>query len=946
VAKVTDEITILIVQGVVAKMRKIWGKRALLFLVALCLLFTVLCQNAAFVSAKPEEKTFVINFEESMNEKASKTVEIPNLFEISDVTVDTGKVSYKREGDKVTVSVSEGVYEEKSHTKEVTITIKDPASNDFPEIHNYDVDGYKGILKKVDSGYDTEKEWSWVKYEGSVTKEKCKYYKYKVEIKYTENVRPEVYLSEPKRGMITNYKIDVKGYVKDENVGDELKLYFSFDSYNDSMDGNLFKDSIIADGTNQSISGTIDLTPFNLKDGKHSFYFWAVDKMGVRSNPDKIEFTVDTVPPEKPVLVPDKTEITNESVVVSVYYPQDAVKKEIKINDGSWQSITDISKNDQVVMDDNGKIEARATDEAGNVSEVAELVISNIDKTPPETPIILQKPDNNIPTKESVLIEIIYPDDAVTRLYKVGKDDKWSGYEDKFYLSVNEAVYAVCMDLAGNLSKEAVKVVTNIDTYPPTAPTINTSAQETQGQSITATIVPGVDNESGVNRTEYCLKGATTKDWEKYEDGTVITITALGETEICARTIDNAGNISPETSKKVVIKEKKDNSGGNNGGGNNGGGNNGGGNNGGGNNGGGNNGGGNNGGKNNNEITEPNPNIPAVYPMDLSVFIHADKSQYEEGEVITFTVTYKNKTNIQANNVVVKAEIPEDTTAVDVAGGTQKENSIEWKIESLKANSSGKIQYKVKVNLLDVPEISSSATAYVTADGTLINKDDDESKTIFLLYSNRFGENFHGKYIAGYEDNTFRPLNNITRAEVATIMANILGLKQEISGSRTYPDVSKNHWAYNNIIAVTEKGLFTGYEDGTFRPDNFITRAEFATVLAKYLKLKNVEHEESNFADIENHWAQNYIEEIYRVRLIEGYLENGVRLFKPDNYITRSEAVTIINKMLFRGPLEGAKVPFTDVEEGYWAYGHILESSIDHYYVRNKDQKETIVNKQ
>jgi len=52
--------------------------------------------------------------------------------------------------------------------------------------------------------------------------------------------------------------------------------------------------------------------------------------------------------------------------------------------------------------------------------------------------------------------------------------------------------------------------------------------------------------------------------------------------------------------------------------------------------------------------------------------------------------------------------------------------------------------------------------------------------------------------------------------------------------------------------------------------------------------------------------------------------------------------VTIINKMLFRGPLEGAKVPFTDVEEGYWAYGHILESSIDHYYVRNKDQSETI----
>jgi len=50
--------------------------------------------------------------------------------------------------------------------------------------------------------------------------------------------------------------------------------------------------------------------------------------------------------------------------------------------------------------------------------------------------------------------------------------------------------------------------------------------------------------------------------------------------------------------------------------------------------------------------------------------------------------------------------------------------------------------------------------------------------------------------------------------------------------------------------------LFTGYEDGSFRPDNFITRAEFATVLANYLGLKNVEHDELNFADIENHWLR------------------------------------------------------------------------------------------
>jgi len=110
-----------------------------------------------------------------------------------------------------------------------------------------------------------------------------------------------------------------------------------------------------------------------------------------------------------------------------------------------------------------------------------------------------------------------------------------------------------------------------------------------------------------VDRTEYCLRGASTKDWEKYDEGTEITITALGETEICARTIDNAGNISAETVKKVTIKKKED-SGGNNGGSGGTGGNSG--NNGG--SGGTNNDGNGNDGKKDDEILQPEPNIPEI----------------------------------------------------------------------------------------------------------------------------------------------------------------------------------------------------------------------------------------------------------------------------------------------------------------------------------------------
>lgn len=850
-------------------MKKMWGKKFLVFAVGVCLLLTMVCQNVAFVAAESPVKTMIVDFVESPYQNSSKELDIPNLFDISDISVDTGKVSFSRDGDKITVSVSEGdVIRVGPHTRTVTLTVKDSFGL-FEEKEQYDVKGYVGILDKVDSGYDEETGLYWAKYEGEATKENSNYYKYHVEFNYTENIPPEIYLSEPKYGYITNTSLNIEGYIKDENIGDTLGLYFTFDSYNQSMTGNSFKDSIISDGTDQNISGIIDISSFGLKDGNHSLYFWAVDKSGARSYPAKIAFTVDTVPPAQPVLEPDKTEPTNQSVVVSVYYPTDAVKREVKINDGDWQPIADVTQNGQIILDDNGIVEARGSDVAGNTSPVAKQVVDNIDR------------------------------------------------------------------------------------IPPTAPVIKTSALETVEAPITATIEPGVDTGSGVDRTEYCLKGATTKDWGKYDEGTVITITALGETEICARTIDNAGNISSEANTKVTIKQQTNNGGGSGGGGNTGG-----------------NGGG-SGGKDGNtddddkdkekekekeedkeddedkEIVEPGTSIPSSKgnSVDLSIFISADKSQYEEGEIITFDIAYKNKSSVSADNVVVRAEIPENTTPEDMADGAKNEKNIEWKIGALSANSSGKIQYKLKVDQLDVAEVSSSATVSTTANGTLLNKDDDESKTIFLLYSNRFGDNDHNKYIAGYEDNTFRPLNNITRAEVATIMANVLGLKEGVTGSKAYVDLSKTHWAYNNIIAVTEKGLFTGYEDGSFHPDSYITRAEFATVLANYLKLKNVAHAELNFADIKNHWAENFIEEIYRVKLIEGYLENGARLFKPDNNITRSEAVTIINKMLFRGPLEGEKVPFTDVDEGYWAYGHILESSIDHYYTRNKDQSETIVNK-
>lgn len=835
-------------------MKKAPCKKISLIAVSLCVILTIVCQNAVFVSAEPPVGQKVeVTPEQVDKQDAEITVEIPGIFDVSGITVDTGQVTnYSINGDKVTISVTGGQPKRVGpDTRHISVTESYDHDN-FPGIFEYSRDGYTGSLPKVNSGYNEEKKKYWAQYEGEITKQDCNFYSYEITIDYVLNVAPVIHMG--LYGYTVNSKLDVIGYVIDENIGDSLQIYYSIDDNNEI--GATFLDPIISTGNRQEVSDVIDISPFNLSEGNHNIFFWVIDKKGLKSNSYIVPFTVDRTPPEAPILTPDKTEPTNTSVIVSVYYPPDAYTKEVKIGDNDWAPIGSVTDGYEILIEDNTIIEARCTDEAGNVSLVTTLGIGNIDKTPPE------------------------------------------------------------------------------------APTIKTSATETTGSSITATIEPGNDEGSGIKTTEYCLKGATNTEWSTYNNDYVITITSKGETEIWARSIDNAGNVSDIAKKTVKIKSESSNPGdsGNNNPGNQ------------------NNDNKKDDGNNNNrndkdqnkdkEITEPDDKKPGAAPVDLSIFISADKSKYAEDDIITLELNYKNKSGNPASNVVVKAEIPPYTTPVETANGKVNDNYIEWKIDSLNANSTGKIQYTLKVGQLDKAEVNSSVVASITSDGTPLNPDDDESKTIFLLYSDRFKDNFHKKYIAGYEDNTFRPLNNITRAEVATIMANVLDIKGDITSSRTYTDLSDNHWAYKNIMAVTEKGLFTGYLDGSFHPDSYITRAEFATVLAKYLQLKDVEHDKLNFSDINGHWARNYIEEIFRIKLIEGYIENGQRLFKPDSYITRSEAVTIINKMLFRGPLFGAKVPFNDVAEDYWAFGHIAECSIDHYFTRNEDESETIVVKE
>lgn len=200
----------------------------------------------------------------------------------------------------------------------------------------------------------------------------------------------------------------------------------------------------------------------------------------------------------------------------------------------------------------------------------------------------------------------------------------------------------------------------------------------------------------------------------------------------------------------------------------------------------------------------------------------------------------------------------------------------------------------------------------------------------------------HISYINGYSNGTFEPDRNMTRAEVVTIFTRLLKNKEvDISKAVAFTDIEE-HWAYESIKIMSELGIVKGYADGTFKPQGNITRAEFATMISRFEEVQEMQNK-SYFVDInKEHWAYNTINYAYNRGWISGYED---KTFKPDNAITRAEAVTIINRVLERSAdieylNENSELnKYTDITN-HWAYYGILEASIPHEH-----KKETISEK-
>ena len=194
-------------------------------------------------------------------------------------------------------------------------------------------------------------------------------------------------------------------------------------------------------------------------------------------------------------------------------------------------------------------------------------------------------------------------------------------------------------------------------------------------------------------------------------------------------------------------------------------------------------------------------------------------------------------------------------------------------------------------------------------------------------------------YINGYEDGTFRPDNAVTRAEVTALLAKI-SEKFQISQyyANGFSDVPGGCWYEKYVGFAAQNQFISGYEDGTFRPDNQMSRAEFAALIAKYLKLDNTENG-SAFSDSKGHWANGYITALSSAGYVRGY-EDGT--FRPDGTITRAEAVKVINLLSGRVPdkekidknIGNYSLPLKDISPSHWAYYEIIIATLEH---RNGD---------
>ena len=281
----------------------------------------------------------------------------------------------------------------------------------------------------------------------------------------------------------------------------------------------------------------------------------------------------------------------------------------------------------------------------------------------------------------------------------------------------------------------------------------------------------------------------------------------------------------------------------------------------------------------------------------------ADKNQAAAGETVTIT------TNGTVENITVTDQNGNNVTVTD--------------------NGNGEYTFTMP---------ASGVTVNVEFDGTASLPgiaDPDDTGVSGVLNTED-----HMAYMVGDSAGTFRPASNITRAEVATIFYRLL-LDTSVDQMGQFSDVATNAWYYEAVATLAAKGIITGYEDGTFRPNNAITRAEFAAIATRFAEANNTGS--LLFTDVSTDaWYYEAVLTAANYGWINGYSDNT---YRPAQSILRSEAAKIVNCMLGRiadrsAVDGGAGTRFPDVSSSHWAFYEIVEATTNHEYTRESNTAE------
>ncbi|MFA9423680.1 MAG: S-layer homology domain-containing protein [Sedimentibacter sp.] len=337
-----------------------------------------------------------------------------------------------------------------------------------------------------------------------------------------------------------------------------------------------------------------------------------------------------------------------------------------------------------------------------------------------------------------------------------------------------------------------------------------------------------------------------------------------------------------------------------------------------------------------------NMEIGNDYPKDIvfNSFLENVRLKIEKGNLFSFNKTLVAYTNLE--NILNEADNNE------YKGYTLNES------DKFSLNYGDTVDLKYSLHMVleagnELQSITATMPIYINLkESHIIDEDDeDDDEDVVIIEDNEIpvaelNKKDHFQYIQGYPDNTVRPEDLITREEVSAVFYRLLESSYRssiLTEEENFPDVDGFRWSTKHIATLSNGNIIEGYPNGSFKPKNPITRAELATIASKFDKL--TAPEKNSFTDIDGHWAYEYINSAAAKGWVEGYPDGT---FKPDQYITRAEFVTLVNNVLGRGVskeniLIDARV-FPDLLDSMWYYEAMMEAINSHLYIRSEDTTE------